>query len=81
VVVTSNRLTKGASYPILAAFGNMVVQDNGGAAWSGGFKSVLKLWSDAGPELVEGTYNATKEIGRMPDQFGKNRKHWDHLHM
>jgi hypothetical protein len=81
VVVTSNRLTKGASYPIVAAFGNMVVQGKGGAAWSGGFKSVLKLWSDAGPELVEGTYNATKEIGRMPDQFGKNRKHWDHLHM
>jgi hypothetical protein len=59
----------------------MVVQDNGGAAWNGGCKSVLRLWSDAGPELVEETYNATKEIGRMSDQLGKNRKHWDNLHM
>ncbi len=76
------RLTKGASYPMLAAFRNMVVTDSSGnAAWQGGFKSVLRLWSEAGPELEEETYNATKEIGRMPDQLGKNRKHWDNLHM
>jgi hypothetical protein len=42
---------------------------------------LLRLWREAGSELVEGTYNATKEIGRMPDQVGKNRKHWDNLHM
>jgi hypothetical protein len=30
---------------------------------------------------LEETYNATREIGRMPDQLGKNRKHWDNLHM
>jgi hypothetical protein len=42
---------------------------------------VLRLWSEAASELVEETYNATKEIGRMPDQLGKNRKHWDNLHM
>jgi hypothetical protein len=76
------RLTKGASYPMLAAFRNMVVEDSSGnATWQGGFKAVLRLWSEAGPELVEETYNATKEIGRMPDQLGKNRKHWDNLHM
>ncbi len=33
------------------------------------------------PELVQETYNATKDIGRMPDQLGKNRKHSDNLHM
>jgi hypothetical protein len=76
------RLTKGACYPILAAFRNMVKEDSAGnASWQGGFKSVLNLWSDAASELVEETYNATKEIGRMPDQLGKNRKHWDNLHM
>jgi hypothetical protein len=76
------RLTKGASYPILAAFRNMVIQDSSGnATWQGGFRSVLRLWSEAGSELVLETYNATKEIGRMPDQLGKNRKHWDNLHM
>jgi hypothetical protein len=76
------RLTKGASYPMLAAFRNMVLTDSAGnATWQGGFKSVLRLWSEAGPELVEETFNATKEIGRLPDQLGKNRKHWDNLHM
>jgi hypothetical protein len=47
----------------------------------GGFRSVLRLWKEAGPELVEETYNATKEIGRTPDHLGKNHKHWDNLHM
>src|SRR5882762_1268612 len=38
------RLTKGACYPMLAAFRNMVVEDtSGNAAWQGGFKSVLRL--------------------------------------
>jgi hypothetical protein len=69
------RLTKGASYPMLAAFRNMVVTDSAGnATWQGGFKSVLRLWSEAGPELEEETYNATKEIGRMPDQLGKRKE-------
>lgn len=77
------RLTKGASYPMLAAFRNMVTVDKatGNAVWQGGFKSVLRLWDEAGPELCEETYNATREIGRLPDQLGKNRKHWDNLHM
>ena len=76
------RLTKGASYPMLAAFRNMVELDSSeNARWLGGFKSVLHMWSEAGQELVEETYNATREIGRRPDQLGKNRKHWDNLHM
>jgi len=76
------RLTKGAAYPMLAAFRNMVILDaSGNATWQGGFKAVLRLWSEAMQELVEETYNATREIGRMPDQLGKNRKHWDNLHM
>jgi len=76
------RLTKGASYPMLAAFRNMVVlDDSNNATWRGGFKSVLRLWYEAGSELVEETYHATKEIGRTPDHLGKNRGHWDNLHM
>ena len=76
------RLTKGAAYPMLAAFRNMVeLDDSGNAAWRGGFKSVLKLWKDAGVELVAETDNATEDIGRTPDHLGKNRKHWDNLHM
>ena len=77
------RLTKGATYPILGAFRNYVEEDpkTGDAIWRGGFSSVLRVWEEAAPELVAETYNATNEIGRMPDQLGKNRKHWDNLHM
>jgi hypothetical protein len=76
------RLTKGAAYPMLAAFRNMVEMDtSGNATWRGGFRAVLHLWREAGPELVTETYNATEEIGRTPDHLGKNRKHWDNLHM
>jgi hypothetical protein len=76
-------LTKGAAYPILGAFRNYVEVDpkTGDAVWHGGFASVLRVWGDAAEELVRETYNATKDIGRMPDQLGKNRKHWDNLHM
>jgi len=77
------RLTKGAAFPILAAFRNYVDIDSatGQAEWRGGFDAVLAEWKEIGPELVAETYNATKEIGRNPDQIGKNRKHWDNLHM
>jgi hypothetical protein len=67
---------------MLAAFRNLVdVDSSGNAVWIGGFKAALRLWAEAGPELVEETFNATKEIGRTPDLLGKNRKHWDNLHM
>jgi len=76
------RLTKGAAYPIVAAFRNQVELDPKGLArWKDGFDAVLNLWESAAPELVEETFNATKEIGRTPDLIGKNRKHWDNLHM
>ncbi|MDO9069031.1 MAG: AIPR family protein [Deltaproteobacteria bacterium] len=77
------RLTKGAAFPILAAFRNYVEvdPDTGEAVWRGGIEAVLREWEEAGPELVAETAQATKEIGRNPDQIGKNRKHWDNLHM
>src|SRR5438093_7637857 len=79
---SKHRLTKGACYPMLAAFRNMVEEDSAGfAKWRGGFRQVLKLWKDAGPELVKETDNATEDIGRTPDHLGKNRKHWDGLHV
>jgi hypothetical protein len=76
------RLTKGACYPMLAAFRNMIeLDESGNAKWRGGFRSVLRLWKEAGPELVAETDNATEDIGRTPDHLGKNRKHWDGLHV
>jgi hypothetical protein len=77
------RLTKGATFPILAAFRTFVEKNpkTGEARWKGGFERVLEIWEEAGPELVEETLQLTKEGVRNPDQVGKNRKHWAALYM
>jgi len=74
------RLTKGALYPIFAAFRNAVDLKNGSAQWVGGFDGVIALWDDAGSELVNETFNATRDVGHLPDQLGKSRGHWANLH-
>jgi hypothetical protein len=76
------RLTKGATYPILAAFRNFVEIDtkSGDAFWRGGFPTVKGAWERFGPNLVGEVIAATKEIGRLPDQLGKSRKLWSDLH-
>jgi hypothetical protein len=76
------RLTKGATFPIFAAFRNCVAYDpaTNRASWIGGFPAVLKLWEEAGPELVRETSNAIKDVGHLPDQLGKARGHWSNLH-
>ncbi|MGH9903962.1 MAG: hypothetical protein ACRD8U_00095, partial [Pyrinomonadaceae bacterium] len=76
------RLTKGATYPILGAFRNLVELDprTGDARWKGGFSEVMKTWKQLGPNLVAEVYSATREIGRLPDQIGKSRKVWGGLH-
>jgi len=77
------RLTKGATFPILAAFRSYVEinKKTGNAEWRGGFKKVLKVWEESGPILVDETYQLTREGIRSPDQVGKNRKHWGTLYM
>lgn len=77
------RLTKGATFPILAAF-RVYVEENpktGDARWRGGFDRVLEVWKDIGPNLVEETFQLTQEGVRNPDAIGKNRKHWSNLYM
>lgn len=76
------RLTKGATYPILGAFRNLVEVDQktGDARWQGGFKAVRKTWVKIGPNLIAEVFSATKEIGRLPDQIGKSRKVWTDCH-
>jgi hypothetical protein len=75
------RLTKGALYPIFAAFRNVVTTDaNGNACWKGGFTEVLKLWKRSATELIRQTRQSVVDIGRKPDQIGKNRGHWDKMH-
>lgn len=76
------RLTKGAALPIFAAFRNFVEidPDTKKARWIGGFTGVLRVWQEAGPELVTETKNAMDDIGHLPDQLGKARGHWSGLH-
>ena len=76
------RLTKGAAYPILGAFRNFVAINNetGLAEWVGGFESVKEVWERVGPDLVQETKEAVKEIGNSPDILGKNRNHWSNLY-
>jgi len=76
------RLTKGATFPILAAFRTYVEQNpkTGEARWRGGFDKVLGVWEEAGPNLVEETFQLTREGKRNPDQVGKDRKHWASLY-
>jgi hypothetical protein len=77
------RLTKGATFPILAAFRTFVEINpkTDEARWRGGFQRVLEIWDEAGPELVDETFQLTKDGVRNPDQVGKNRKHWASLYM
>jgi hypothetical protein len=77
------RLTKGATFPILAAFRAYVRESSrtGEAVWRGGFEKVLQVWEEAGPNLVEETFQLTREGVRNPDAIGKNRKHWANLYM
>lgn len=76
------RLTKGATFPIFAAFRNCVSHDriNNKAVWIGGYAAVRKLWEEAAPELVRETYDARKDVGHLPNQLGKSRSHWAGLH-
>ncbi len=76
------RLTKGATIPILAAFRSYVmINKEGDAEWRGGFERVKQVWKEAGPSLVDETYQLTGDGIRSPDQVGKNRKHWGTLYM
>ena len=77
------RLTKGATFPILAAFRSYVEINpkTGNAKWRGGFDQVLKVWKETGPALVNETCLLVKDGHRSPDQVGKHRKHWGTLYM
>ncbi len=76
------RLTKGALYPIFAAFRNKVEIDpkTNRARWKGSFSDVLELWRYAAPEFCRTTKAALDDFGNQPDVIGKNRGHWSNNH-
>ncbi len=77
-----HRLTKGAFYPIFAAFRNKVAVDKTTkqAQWQGGFNSVMELWRSVNIETARQTKNAIQIYGPKPDQIGKARGHWTTMH-
>ena len=79
---SKHRLTKGAAYPILAAFRNTVEinPQTGDAEWVGGFDSTLALWSEIKPQIVRLMQQAIKDYGHKPDLLGKHRGFWDQVH-
>lgn len=76
------RLTNGALFPLLGAFRWLVEEDpeTGAFRWRGGFDAVLKLWRDAGEDLLRKTMQANNELGRNPNALGKSRNHWANLY-
>ena len=76
------RLTRGALYPMLAAFRWMVDEDKskGTFRWRGGFKEVMRRWGETAPNMVALTVEKGREVGRNPDAIGKSRAHWGALH-
>ena len=75
------RLTRGALFPMLAAFRWMVREDaHGNAEWRGGFGAVESLWREVGAELMRETQGVSEDNGRKPNAIGKSRNHWSGLH-
>jgi hypothetical protein len=79
---STERLARGALYPILAAFRWMIEDDSDASEvrWKGGFKNVLDRWHEAGGRLVTQTIDKSREVGRNPDAIGKSASHWGALH-
>jgi len=76
------RLSGGALLPMLGAFRAAVEVDpnNNTIVWKGGFTNVLRLWDEAGKDLMEATQETSEELGRNPNAIGKSKKHWAYLH-
>lgn len=79
---STERLARGALFPILAAFRWMVEDDpdSGEVRWRGGFKNVVERWRAAGERMVIQTVEKSVEVGQNPDAIGKSASHWGALH-
>lgn len=79
---STERLARGALFPMLAAFRWMVEDDPSGnaARWRGGFEAVIKRWHDAGERLVAQTVEKSAEVQHNTDAIGKSASHWGALH-
>lgn len=76
-------LAYSATFAILAAFRNFVVQsDDGGFEWKGGFDAVLRAWRNLGAELVITCQDTAETLPehKMAVLLGRNRPLWNGLH-
>lgn len=79
---STERLAKGALYPVLAAFRWFIDDDQNKStvAWRGSFEEVVARWRTAADRLVGQSVNRMKEVGASPDSVGRSPSHWSMLH-
>ena len=76
-----HRLTRGALFPMLAAFRCMVRENaDGTVEWEGGFDMVEQTWEKVGADLMKKTQQTSDEKGRNPNAIGKSGNHWSLLY-
>jgi hypothetical protein len=75
-------LTYAATFAILGAFRNFVVEDGEGFAWKGGFDAVQRAWKKLGSELVITCQETAESLPehKMAVLLGRNRPLWNALH-
>ncbi|MEK5387898.1 hypothetical protein N2V83_23840 [Bacillus sp. FSL M7-1431] len=73
-------LSKGALFPVLAAFRWFVKEDpkSGLYVWKkkGGFDEILSVWRKHGPRLMSSVQSAYNAVGKDPNALGKNTVTW-----
>lgn len=73
-------LSKGALFPILAAFRWFIKEDpiSGLYVWKNknGFKDILSIWQKHGPRLMGSIQEAYIAVGKDPNALGKNTITW-----
>lgn len=77
---TKQYLSKGALFPVLAAFRWFVKEDkkSGLFVWKkkGGFEEVLEVWKKHGPRLMSAIQSSYNAVGKDPNALGKNSITW-----
>jgi hypothetical protein len=76
------RLSSAATFPILAAFRNFVIDkdQDGTMEWDGGFGEVMKAWEDLGEEMMQSCVETSQSFQGNINAVGKNRPLWRALH-
>ena len=79
---STERLAKGALYPVLAAFRWLIEDDPKADAvrWRGGLEHVLRRWRDLAERFVLLSAQRSHEIGGNADALGRSGSHWSMLH-